>query len=803
MNTFKITIRRLFRKGQHSYIRMISLTLGLAFGLLLLAEVFYQSSYDHFYPDAQNIFVVQSNYVDDKSTKEMTVYEYVSGAIAPGLKEEIPGIEAATRMTTIGRHDFYTEDFKKYHARFHLADEHLFDVLQRRIIAGNPKEILTSPMQCMVSSEIAEKMGADVVGKMIETKGYPGKKIQIAGIFEALPENTNYPFEIVISMTSIAEFMWDGSMNWLGNDRYYACVKLASELDPLSLAPAIRNMQKKYQDIEKYEAEQGGHVISYSLKPLKALRMSKEQVSKRVLLLAIVGIAVLIVSLLNYLLIMLTSMMKQSKNSALLKTFGAKAKHLYQLIFSETLILYGISLLLAFVLTLLIRPFIEQQLAHSLRSSLNASVILPIVGIVALLIIITAYIPGQAFVSVPVAKAFRTFKSKGNKWKKSLLLIQVAGMIFIFSSLLMVNFQYKKMTEASHGYEVDNIYFTSTVGIPGSKLKPLLHELRSTPDVLSVSLAEEIPIERKSGNNIMSLDRKKDFFNIADFYYIDKNYHSTLGIKMLEGDPLSGDTYHTDDVLISQSCAEKLKIFEPYTDGLIGKQIAISEHRISIIKGIYEDVTIGSLANPDLRPSVMFFASEEHFIKESTEDASFYFQLLIKTSPLTASLAKERIEKVINTVIPHEKEAEEVLSLKDVQKKIYASQDGFRSFMLVGSMVVILLTLIGLIGFMANETSRRKKELAIRKINGATVAEILRSFLVDLHLLLIPAAVIGSFIAWFIASLWIQDFAVKVNLHWWIFALSASLQLALITCIAIINYKRAATRNPVEALRYE
>ena len=131
MNPFKLAFRHLFRKGEHTITRIISLATGLAFGILLLAEVFYYYSYDSFYPDAGRIYVVHENFKPDKSVDKLMSYPRVSGAIARGLKSEVPGIEAACRMNSIGKNVFYTENLNSYEAEFSLSDEYLFDVLPR------------------------------------------------------------------------------------------------------------------------------------------------------------------------------------------------------------------------------------------------------------------------------------------------------------------------------------------------------------------------------------------------------------------------------------------------------------------------------------------------------------------------------------------------------------------------------------------------------------------------------------------------------------------------------------------------
>jgi len=253
MNPFKLAFRHLFRKGEHTTTRIISLTTGLAFGILLLAEVFYYYSYDSFYPDASRIYVVHENFKQDKSVEKLMSYPRVSGAIAPGLKSEVPGIEAACRLNSIGENVFYTENLNSYEAKFSLSDEYLFDVLPRPMVSGNPKEILKTPMSCMISAKIAKAIGGEVIGKVITLKRFPDKKLTIAGVFEDLPENTNYEYDILISMVSTKQFTWDGTANWMGNDRYYSCVKLEPGVSPESLALAVRKMQEIHQDISKLE----------------------------------------------------------------------------------------------------------------------------------------------------------------------------------------------------------------------------------------------------------------------------------------------------------------------------------------------------------------------------------------------------------------------------------------------------------------------------------------------------------------------------------------------------------------------
>nr|MBD3622019.1 ABC transporter permease [Sunxiuqinia sp.] len=482
---FKSTFRRVFRKGEHAATRIISLTAGLAFGILLLSEVLYYYSFDSFYPDANRIYVVHENFKADKSSDKMESYRGVSGAIAPGLKAEVPGIEAATRLNSIGSSVFYTDDKKSYEAHFALADEYLFDVLPVPIISGNPRAILKSPMTCMISTKVAKEIGGDVIGKVIELKRYAGKKLTIAGVFEELPENTNYEYDILISMVSTSQFFaWDGSTNWMGNDRYYAAVKLAPGVNPESLEPAVRQMQVKHQDIEKLEQQQGGTVLKYSFKPIR--KMYSDGVRDMILILTTIAFAVLFVSFMNYILLTLSALIKRAKSSAIHKTCGAEARNLRQLIFLETFVLFLISLVGAFLLIWLIKPLAEAQVGHKLVSAINPQVIWPLLFLVVSLVVLTSYLPGRFFSRIPVATAFRNYQQKKNRWKLVLLSFQFAGATFILTMLVVVSMQYSSLVTADHGYRTEGVYFGATGGMEGRKIATLLNELRSVPGIEKV-----------------------------------------------------------------------------------------------------------------------------------------------------------------------------------------------------------------------------------------------------------------------------------------------------------------------------
>ncbi len=799
MNSLKRSTRVLFRKGEHSITRIISLAAGLAFGIILLSEVFYYYSFDSFYPDAARIYVVSENFKSDKSSDKISTYNQVSGAIAPGLKAEVPGIEAACRINRIGPSVFYTDDKKSYKGEFSFADEYVFDVLPRPVILGNPKEILKSQMQCIVSDRIAKMIGGDIIGRMIELKEYPGKKVTIAGIFKELPENTNYKYDVLISMVSTGQFMWDGTNNWLGNDRYYACVKLAPGVDPESLAPAVRKMQEVHQDIARLEKVQQGMVLKYSFKPVKKIHL--EDVKDMIAILTSIAFAVLAVSILNYLLLTLSALVNRARASAVYKTYGAQLRDLQLMIFSETFFIFFISLIAAFIIILILKPLVEAQLGHHLSAALNSYVVWPLFFLMVILVLLIGYLPGRFFAGIPVAVVFRDYHQKGNKWKLALLYLQFSGAAFILTVLVIVSLQYNKLRNYDHGYRTDGVFFGSTSGMPGARLLTVIDELKAVPQIEMVGLGKCIPTEGASGNNVSLPDEEKELFNIADFYWIDGNYLKILNVPVAEGSNFSAETSVPNDFLISRKCADMLLLNSGWKDGVLGKQIRLSEHGTFTIRGVFPDFVVGSMAIPDKRPSVFSFLPDDKFQEIIEKRPSFSCYILVKANKTAESGIMKKMTEILNQALPHQDA--EVRSLENEKIEMYASEKGFRNAMLTGNIIVLLIAFIGLLGYTVTEASRRSKELAIRRINGARLADILRIFIIDLEYIALPAVLVGLTGAWFMARRWMENFAAKTPLNWSIFVSCGLFVLILIALISALNYIVIANRNPVEALRYE
>ena len=314
-NNISTVFRSVFRKKQNSVIKIISLGVGLAMGFVLIAKVCFEQTYDDFYPNSERIYQLQEN-VTSKNSKPNS-YGQVSGGVAVGMKTDLPQVEAATRLTYFSNEDevFFTADKKRLTGTFIVADSCLFDVLPRPMLSGNAKRVLSQPMYALVSEKIAGKMGNNVIGQTIRLDTWPGKTLTIGGVFKDIPENSHLKYDVVVSLSSILNFFqYDGTQNWVGNDRYQGYVRLTPNTNPQSLTPAINEMQARHADMNMLK--KAGIQLSYSLLQINKIHSDNPATKRMSVLLALLAFALIFTAVLNYILIVISTLVKRSKEIA-------------------------------------------------------------------------------------------------------------------------------------------------------------------------------------------------------------------------------------------------------------------------------------------------------------------------------------------------------------------------------------------------------------------------------------------------------------------------------------------------------
>lgn len=790
INNIRQAVRSLGQKGRHNVMKITSLAIGLAIGLVLIAKVCYEQSFDTFYPDLDRIYRIYEVIPRDEGLES---WSKTSGGIAVRMREMMPEIESSTRFTYIGDGTFtMTDSRKKLGGVWALTDSCWFDVLPRPILQGDPKEALSRPGYVMVSDEVAENIGGDVIGKTFTFDGNEKAVMTIGGVFKKIPDNASIGADVLISMPSIKQFTWDGSMNMVGNDRYSSFVKLVPGADISQLKEQIPRFINTYLPVEKLK--EAGVELQFDFQPITAERENDENIQSMIYMLSLIAFALIFVAMMNYILITVSSVIGRSKEVAVRKCYGASTGNINGIIFAEAFVHVVIALIVAVLILFTFQDFISQLLGTPIERLLMSRSMLAVLGVSAGVLLVTGLLPGSLYARIPVAAAFRNYRESKRLWKLALLFVQFTAAIFLVILLFVVNRQYHRMTNDDPGYAYDNLaYISLNMVSDTTQRRILLEELKRLPEVEMVSYSYDIPIHGSSGDNVMLPGEDKRLFNCADQYYVGEDFFELMEIPIIDGRAFNPNLGIDEEVMISRRFAEYMERTAGWTGSPVGKQICVTSHnaggKAQTICGVYEDYRIGSIADNDVRPAALFYSPRQIF-----------GSLLVKYHRMTPEALK-KTEEMLAQLMP-DKEMY-VYSYPAEMAALYVDTLNFRNAVLAGGLITLAILIIGLVGYIADEVNRRRKEIAIRKINGAVMADIQRIFLKDLAKILLPAIVLGVPLAWKVSEGWQQQFSEKVPLSWYFFVGGVLLVIAVIFSVSSYNVHRIANDNPANSLKVE
>ena len=752
-------------------IKVLSLGVGMAVGIVLIAKVFFELSYDSFYKDIDRVYTINTWISMQGNEKD---YGQVSGAVAVGFMEEVPGVECGTRTTFVFNGDTYLdEEGNKLKATLVCADTCFFKVFDRPILAGNPVKILGKWGGVMVSRSFAEKMGGvqECIGKQIYNEDMAGLKLPIEGVFEDFPKNGSLDYDILLSMETYGKQSTD---NWNGNDRYKGYVKLMPGVDPNTLTDGIRKMQESHQPLEQIEAQ--GNTFRYFLKPFSKMHTSAPEVRQMVILLSIVAALLILISLLNYILIVISSLVKRSKEVGVRKCYGAEGKHIYGMLTKEALLHILLSLALAGVIIFAGRSIVA------------------IVAVILFVLVISIVVPAELYQRIPVYAALKNYTEKSRNWKLGLLGVQVLINVFLVVMMLIIGRQYQKVSHADTGYDYKNLYYFDMFDGDRQALTRAHQTLKSLPEVSAVAAAYNLPFQGSNGDNVYLPDDNRELFNIADQYECSPDFYDLMDIQFLEGRA----PRDSSEIVVDEKFVTKMAEFTDWSDGAVGKQVFITGHDRSrdaersyfTISGVYKSYLIGNLQGVDQRPSALFYG-------EIGSMSSWMPHTFFKVRPEALPKVRQALEQAL------EGREINILSYEDEMRAAYDDSKKMRNTMALGAVFSLLIALLGLIGFIRDESLRRSKEMAVRKINGATTRDILGVFATDIMKLSAVMAVIACVAAYFVAHKWLEQFAEKVSLNPLYFIGGAALVLLIVLGVVVLNCLRIARANPVESLKNE
>lgn len=778
---------------RRNLIKILCLTVGLAVGLILVAKIYFESTADSFFPNADRLYIATESITKNG---EFSEYHATPGGIAPGLKQYIPQVEAATRYTSFASNTgIKLEDGRIFDNQYvWFADSCFFDVLETQIIVGNPHEALGVIDHCMIPRSLAEKIGGDVVGMSLGSTEVD-YKVTVAGIYEDFPDNSSVRNAVYVSLPSLARFSHYAPYNMMGNDRYTTFVRLSPGTSPAELQPLITRMLEDNIDNEGLKSFH----FNIHLRPLTKLRTSSDNVRTMLWMLSLLAVVMMMAAGLNYLLVCITQMNGRSKEMAVRKCYGTANFRIFGRIVAESLFFLFVSIVLAVLLVFCFSNLCQNLLSNSPGQLLTIGNVWVIEAVVCFaLFLITGVVPAWMYCRTPVAHAFRGGIMSRTGWKKALLALQffASGMLVCLLSLVVR--QYNFVANLDLGIETENLGYAYLGSISSDNRRAIVSQIRDLTGVESAVTTYQNIIEHASGNNIWVGDDWTNSVNVADMYSAGPGFTRTLGMRLLQGEDFTAMTDTTRQAVIVDS--EFINVLQRNFgfkgDNIIGQRFHITEHSNwdrsdeYTIVGVVDCLRRGGVYNEtaDIRAAVFFPGGDTSY------------NLYVRFAKLTPELL-QRVQEIIDRQVP-----EKDIYITPYKIQVDARINPIRNFgtaVTLISVAILIIALIGLVGYTTDEIQHRAKEIAIRKVTGTSASGIVSLFCRSMLTIALPSLVAGGAMAVVAGRRWVSQFTEQATMGygWMILVIVCTLMLLL--TVVTINTIAIARANPVSHLRHE
>lgn len=773
MRQIYYSIRTLLRERGSNLIRVISLSLGLTIGILLFSQIVFELSYENCYPEAERLAMVRAQITnlstgeimgDDGTNYDYTVFAPTANAVAESMPEEV---EYASCVLPEREYNIYYEEKLLSDVDYIYVDSCFFQVFGIPLLKGNLKDLII-PGSVFVSERFARETFADEdpVGKILSADKQ--NTFTIRGVYKDVPENTMLTHDFVVSIYNNKGGYQAGN-GWNGNDVFYTFLRLRRDSDMDKVNDNIQRVIEKYTEttIDDWK-------MDYSIIPLVKRHLDSPNVQKRLVIYGFLGFAIFFVAIMNYMLISIATLSRRAKSVGVHKCSGASSTNIFSMFLAETGILVILSVLLSFLLIFNAREMIEDLLSVRLSSLFTWGTLwVPLLTIL-VLFVLAGGIPGRLFSRIPVTQVFRRYTDGKKGWKRSLLFVQFTGVSFVLGLLLVTLLQYGHLMNRDMGIDVTGLTEAES-WLPKERVEHIKDELRRQPMVEGVTVATHSVLGQYWTRGLMSNDGKR--LATLNFNYCHYNYPEVMGIKIIEGTPMKKG----GDLLVNEELVRLMR----WTDGAVGKRV---NNVAGTVVGVFRDIRNES-----------FYAAQSPIILIGTEEqANHTFDVRLK-EPFDENLKRlnEYMEKTFPDVSLHFMSVDHMV--KDLYKDVYR----FRNSVWITSCFILLIVIMGLIGYVNDETQRRSKEIAIRKVNGAEAFHVLRLLTRDILYVSVLSILIGTAVSYFAGRAWLDQFAEQIELNPLLFIGTALfIQLLIIVCV-VLRAWHIANENPVNSIKNE
>ncbi len=797
-NYFKIAIRNILRFKLYSFINVVGLSLGIASFALIFSYVYNEMNYDTFHKDAKNIYRIYSVSKAPGNASE-TYLAVTPDPLPKVLQNDYPGMFKVARL-------FFMEfgvshDDKAFKEMVFASDPSFFDVFSFRLLEGDRGSALDGPNSVVITKEFAEKLfgNVDPMGRSLKINNFD---FMVTGILDDFPVNSSIKFGILIP-AKIREHFDPGFENKWNSWGTHTFVSFIGRMTPDELREQFPKIIDKYVP-EKIRS--GG--LKLGLEPLKAVHFDTgfeydivAPVSPTFLvILVVIAISILFISCVNFMNISVSRYAERAKEIGVRKVLGAQKIQVIKQFLCESVLMSLLSLLIGVGLSELFlnqfRNLAGKQIAlYPLLTMPNIFIVLGfgiLIGLVAgsyPAFFLSTYKPAEVFAEHVTVKTKSTVRN-------ALVAGQFVIAAVLITSVFLISKQISFMKDHDIGFQPDNVVAISMeTQVENRQFDNVsayvnsINESRQANGILSVAVSENIPgyyFNNTFGVVPVGSSSNQPIQMVVSS--MDENFLNTYKINLADGRNFSSQrgSDREGGVIINQSAARKLG----WTNA-VGKQIRFTHDDFPLtVIGVMKDINIASLQNV-MEPMVYRYAAgyyENEFVSA-------------RLSPSHIAEGLDFLKQNWNKVFPNAPFT--YFFVKDKYIASYQPEEETETIIEVFSALAIFLAGLGLFGLASLKVTQRTKEIGVRKVLGATIPDILRLFAREFLLLVFVGNLIALPISYFVLNKWLEEFAYRTNIGFWIFVTTCALTLSIALMTVSLQAIRAATANPIESLRYE
>lgn len=808
MNYFKIAWRQLRKQKMYSLIKIGGFALSIAACLLIALYIRHELSYDRFWANGDRIYRVIGHHEEDG------VIETGDDWPAPmvkALREDFPEVEKAGRLMNgplfygAGNNQVRPKDAEQntYEEGFSYADQDLLDILQVKMVYGQRERALSEPNTMVIAKSKADKYfpGQNPVGKIMILNNDQSKPYTIGGVMEDFPDNSYLNFDFFLTMTG--HELWENEQNnWLSSN-YPTFVLLKKDADPAKFQEKLKLILTRYygpalKGAGFKEAETIEQKVKLLIQPIADVHLYSADVEDRIeksdikIVWVFGGIAafILIIACINFINLSTAKSANRAKEVGLRKVVGSDRAGLVKQFLTESLLFSLFSFILGVLIAALMLPYFNELAGRKLVIPWHAWWLFPLIAGAAVVVgALAGLYPSfylSSFIPIKVLKGQVNRGSKSGVLRNGLVVFQFATSIILIIGTIIIYKQTHFLLNRKVGFDKDQVLLVHGTNTLDKNIATFKNELLKSSAIKNVSVSDYLPVAntKRDGNPFFRDGRNKEDISVSgQKWMVDHDYINTLGMKIVEGRGFAKDmASDSAAIVINRSMAAKLGLKDP-----VGQRITNGWERFTVI-GVIEDFNYESMRQqveplaltlgkyPSTIVAVKISGAE---MKEAINFASAAWKSLSPNQPFRYTFLDENFARMY----------------ADVQRTGYVVTS-----LAILAIIIACLGLFALSAFMAEQ---RTKEIGIRKVLGATVTGITSMLSKDFIRLVLIAILIGAPVAWWTMSKWLEDYAYRISISWWMIVAAGA--VAVIIAVFTISFQsiRAALTNPVKSLRSE